>query len=127
MTSFLLVFLGGGLGSMARYGVNVLCMRWFTAQYPWATFSVNVLGSFLMGVFAGYLTYKATQSWSGGARLFLMTGVLGGFTTFSAFSLDVMSLLERGDFGAAALYVIASVVVSLFALSLGLGLIRWFA
>lgn len=127
MTSVVLVFLGGGLGSIARYGVNLAAMRLFGPYFPWGTLTVNVVGSLVMGLIAGYLAFRADYVWSGGARLFFMTGVLGGFTTFSAFSLDAMVMIERGDLAGAAVYVLSSVVVSILALSAGLGLIRWLA
>lgn len=127
MTSVVLVFLGGGLGSIARYGVNLAAMRLFGPYFPWGTLTVNVVGSLVMGLIAGYLAFRADHAWSGVARLFFMTGVLGGFTTFSAFSLDAMVMIERGDLAGAAVYVLSSVVVSILALSAGLGLIRWLA
>jgi CrcB protein len=127
MTSVLLVFLGGGLGSLARYGVNIASLRLYGPHFPWGTLTVNVVGGFVMGVFAGYLAFKAQHAWSGGAKLFFMTGLLGGFTTFSAFSLDAMVMIERGDLAMAALYALGSVVLSIIALSAVLGLIRWLA
>ena len=123
--AYVLVFLGGGFGSVLRHIVNVLTGRLFGLNYPIGTFTVNVTGSLVMGLFAGYFAFKgdASQSW----RLLLMTGVLGGYTTFSAFSLDTMLLYERGMMGSAALYAIASVVLSVGALAAGLGLARHFS
>lgn len=120
--SYLLVFLGGGIGSALRHGVNVLCARAFGGSFPWGTLTVNVTGSIVMGVLAGYFAFKgdAAQGW----RLFLMTGVLGGYTTFSAFSLDAIALYERGEVGMALLYVAASGAVSILGLFAGLFLIR---
>ncbi len=112
MNAILLVFLGGGLGSVARHGVNVAAGR-LGADFPWGTFIVNVAGSFAMGLIASYLAFRAGEGWSQHARLLLTTGFLGGFTTFSAFSLDTATLWERGASGTAAIYVIASVALSL--------------
>ena len=120
--NFLIVFLGGGIGSMLRHGVNVLSARWLGTGFPYGTLTVNVTGSIVMGLLAGYFAFKgeATQSW----RLFLMTGVLGGYTTFSAFSLDAILLYERGQIGQALAYVAGSGAVSIFGLFAGLMLIR---
>lgn len=113
--TLLSVALGGALGSSARYLVNVAAMRLVGAGFPWATLTVNVLGSFLMGVLIVTFANKDLT------RLapFLMTGVLGGFTTFSAFSLDAVSLWQRGEVLTAAVYVAGSVVLSLAALLAG--------
>ncbi|MEZ5798782.1 MAG: fluoride efflux transporter CrcB [Paracoccaceae bacterium] len=114
------VALGGALGASARYLVNVTSGRLFGTGFPVGTLTVNVLGSFLMGLLVVVLAEKS------GNRLapFLMTGVLGGFTTFSAFSLDALTLYERGQTGLAALYVAASVLLSLAAIALALHLFR---
>ena len=87
--SYLLVFLGGGLGASLRHLINVTCARCLGTGFPWGTFIINISGSTVMGLIAGYLAFKgeASQPW----RLFLMTGILGGYTTFSAFSLDARS------------------------------------
>lgn len=124
MTAFLLVFLGAGLGGAARHAVNLGCGRWCGLAFPWGTLTVNVVGSFAMGALAGWLAFKAGESWSQSARLFLATGVLGGFTTFSAFSLDAVLLWERGEILSAALYVGGSVVLSIAALVGALSLMR---
>ncbi len=118
----LLVFLGGGVGAAARHGINVYFARVLGTAFPWHTFFENVTGSLLMGVLAGWFALKgdASQSW----RLFLTTGILGGYTTFSAFSLDAMLLYERGELALAALYVVGSVALSLFGLFAGLLLMR---
>ncbi len=107
MTPWLVVFVGGGLGSMLRHGVNVTAARLFGTGFPFGTLVANVTGCFIMGLLAGYFAFRgdASQTW----RLFLMTGMLGGYTTFSAFSLDALLLYERGQAGLAALYVAASV------------------
>ena len=119
-TSLLQVALGGALGASARYLTSVAAMRLVGPGFPWATLAVNVLGSFLMGVLVVALARE------GGTRAapFLMTGVLGGFTTFSAFSLEAVTLWERGAMGEAALYVGLSVGLSIGALMLGAALAR---
>ena len=124
MNSFLLVFLGAGLGGVLRHGMSVMCVRWFGVGFPWGTFAVNVSGSLVMGLLAGWLALRAGAEWSQDARLFLMVGILGGYTTFSAFSLDAVLLWERGAAFEAGGYVLASVVLSIAALAAGLGLVR---
>jgi CrcB protein len=122
--SYLLVFFGGGLGATLRHLVNVTCARTLGTGFPWGTFIINITGSTAMGLIAGYLAFKgeASQPW----RLFLMTGILGGYTTFSAYSLDAALLYERGELGLAALYVVGSVVLSIAGLFAGLALVRQF-
>lgn len=120
--NYLLVFIGGGLGSALRHAVNVASARTLGTGFPWGTFLINVTGSTVMGLIAGYLALKgeASQPW----RLFLMTGVLGGYTTFSAFSLDAALLYERGAIGLALLYVSGSVGLSIAGLFAGLAIVR---
>ena len=110
---------------MLRHIVNVVCPKFLGTNFPYHTFIINITGSTIMGLIAGYLAFKgdAAQSW----RLFLMTGILGGYTTFSAFSLDAGLLYERGELGLAALYVLGSVVLSIIGLFAGLALIRGLA
>jgi len=122
VTNLIQVALGGALGASARYLTSVAAMRLVGPGFPWATLAVNILGSFLMGVLVVVLARE------GGTRAapFLMTGLLGGFTTFSAFSLDALTLWERGQGGLAALYVTASVGLSLAAIVLGLATMRAF-
>ena len=124
MTTYLLVFFGAGLGGAMRHGVNTGCARWCGLDFPWGTLSVNVLGSLAMGLIAGWLAFRAGEGWSQHARLFLTTGILGGFTTFSAYSLDAVLLWERGQSMAAAAYVLGSVVLSIAALACGLAIVR---
>jgi CrcB protein len=106
-TAFALVMLGGALGSALRYGAGLLSVAWFGAAYPWSTLAVNIAGSALIGVAAG-------AGVEGGARLLLVTGLLGGFTTFSAFSLETAGLWDRSPWFAAS-YVAASVGLGLAA------------
>jgi CrcB protein len=122
-----LVFVGAGLGGVLRHGVNVTSARLFGTSFPWGTLTVNVAGSLAMGLLAGYFAFRDGVNWTQHARLFLTTGVLGGFTTFSTFSLDVALLLERGDTGSAAVYALASLIVSVLALFAGLLLVRTLA
>ena len=119
---WLLVFVGGGLGAAARHGMNRAGLALLGPGFPWWTLTVNVLGSFLIGLLAGLFGAMETGH---NARLFLVTGVLGGFTTFSAFSLDTLTLWERGAVLQAGLYVLASVILSLFAAAIGLMLSRY--
>ncbi len=123
--SYILVFFGGGLGASLRHAINVGCARACGTNFPYGTFVINITGSLVMGLIAGYLAFKgeASQPW----RLFLMTGILGGYTTFSAFSLDSVLLYERGELGLAAFYVLGSVVLSIAGLIAGLSLVRHFA
>ena len=118
------VFLGAGMGGALRHGVNLACARAFGTGFPWSTLTVNVVGSFAMGLLDGWLALKAGEGWSQSARLFLGTGVLGGFTTFSAFSLDAVLLWERAERAAALAYMGGSVVLSLGALIMGLFVVR---
>ena len=122
MPPFAIVFLGAGLGGMLRHLVNVAALRLLGPGFPWGTLLVNIAGSLAMGLLTGYLTFRAglPQSW----RLFLTTGLLGGFTTFSAFTLDAAVLWERGALVQLAAYVIGSVGLSLAVLFIGLALFR---
>ncbi len=118
--SLLQVALGGAIGSMLRYLTNVGAKQAFGPGYPSGTLIVNIVGSFVMGFLVVFLARK------GGNHLvpFLMTGVLGGFTTFSAFSLDTLTIWERGEPVGAFVYVAASVLLSLAAIVAGLALAR---
>jgi CrcB protein len=119
---YLIVFLGAGIGGALRHGVNVGAARLFGYGFPFGTLVVNVAGSFLMGLFAGYFAFRPGIGQH--IRLFLTTGLLGGFTTFSAFSLDAALLIERHDYGLAAGYMVGSVAASVSALFFGLALFR---
>lgn len=118
----LLAAAGGALGSSARYLVNVTAVRFLGGGFPWGTMTVNIVGCFIMGMLVELAARRA--SFSEEARVFLTTGILGGFTTFSAFSADVALLAERKHFGLAALYLGGSVMLSLLAVFAGLYLIR---
>ena len=118
---YLIVFLGAGIGGALRHGVNVWAARAFGFGFPFGTLIVNILGSFLIGLMAGFFAYRAGLV-PQHVRLFLTTGVLGGFTTFSAFSLDAALLIERHAYAMAAAYILGTVFVSLVALFLGLAL-----
>lgn len=115
---YVLVFFGGGIGAALRHGVNRLAMAAFGPGVPAGTMIVNIVGSLAMGLLIGALA-AVPGGTSQHLRLFLATGVLGGFTTFSAFSLDALTLWERGQPGAALAYVAASIVLSLAAVALG--------
>jgi len=124
MKAFLLVGCGGALGAMARYGLGLICTRFEAGGgWPWATFSVNLTGGLLIGLVTGWITYKA-QVDGEKVRLFVVVGVLGGFTTFSAFSLELVQMLERRETAMAAGYVLASVFLSVAAVFVGLAVMR---
>lgn len=119
---YLIVFLGAGIGGALRHGVNVGAARLFGYGFPFGTLIVNVLGSFAMGVLAGYFAFRPGIAQH--MRLFLTTGILGGFTTFSAFSLDTALLVERHAYGMALGYAVGSVAASISALFFGLAMFR---
>lgn len=120
--AYLIVFLGAGVGGALRHGVNLIAASLLGTAFPYGTLTVNVVGSFAMALIAETFALKSgmPQEW----RLFLTTGLLGGFTTFSSFSLDTMTLWERGETVTAFVYVAASIIVSFAAFLLGLWLIR---
>lgn len=120
--NYLIVFLGAGVGGAMRHGVNLAANRISSDAFPLGTLFVNVVGSFIMGIIIEYLALRGAAPQH--LRLFLTTGVLGGFTTFSAFSLDTALLFERGQPETAALYAMASVALSIAALFLGIFIIR---
>jgi CrcB protein len=122
--TLLSVALGGALGATSRYLVNIALPRVLGHGFPYATMAVNVLGSLLMGILVVVLAEKSGNRFAP----FLMTGVLGGFTTFSAFSLDALTIWERGQGALAAGYVLGSVALSLLGIVAGMALARgWFA
>ena len=123
MNGFFLVALGGAIGAAGRYGAGLAATRLLPGAWPWGTFFVNVTGSFAMGLVVGWLALKGADSGQG-TKLFLATGVLGGFTTFSAFSLEVVEMLRDDAMARAAGYAGASVGVGVAALFLGLWIAR---
>lgn len=119
-----LVAFGGAIGASGRYLVGIAALRLFGMGFPWGTLIVNVVGALLMGVLIEALALKYSGSIE--ARTFLATGVLGGFTTFSAFSLEVALMLERGQWHMASAYIAASVLLTIIALFFGLYIARHF-
>jgi CrcB protein len=122
MALVLWVAVGGAIGAAARHGVNVWSGRWFGTEFPWHTLSVNLIGCFAMGLLTGLLALRLSLPQE--ARAFLATGILGGFTTFSAFALDFAMLVERKALVTAGIYAAASVLLSLVAVFSGLWLMR---
>ncbi len=122
MKLMLLAGLGGAIGASARYLLGVACAMWFPASFPWATFTANVTGSFLMGVVVA--AWMPLMGGSPALRVFLATGLLGGFTTFSAFALDIIELSEKQGLLTLMFYVVGSVALSVLALGLGLLSVR---
>jgi CrcB protein len=119
---FLLVFVGGGFGSILRHAVNLASAAFFGIRYPYGTVFVNIFGSLAMGLIAGWFAFRGEAGQL--MKLFLTTGILGGFTTFSAFSLDAALLWERGQIAGTAFYVAGSVLASIVALFAGLAIMR---
>lgn len=120
--NYLLVFIGGGLGAALRHGVNRAALTYLGPAFPYGTLLVNVLGGLLMGIFAELLFQEAGTGQ--GLRLFLITGLLGGFTTFSAFSLEAGLMWQRGDYVTLIVYALGSVVLSIVALFAGMASTR---
>lgn len=122
MTMILSIAAGGALGAVMRHSAGAAALRLFGPDFPWGTLAVNIIGSFVMGA----LVALFALAWQPGAEMkaFLTVGLLGGFTTFSAFSLDAVLLWERGQMLHALLYVGASVAVSILALAAGLWIVR---
>ncbi len=124
MQGILLIFIGAGIGGVLRNVVGVAAVRMFGAGFPYGTMAINVAGSLAIGIVAGWLTFIASGGWTMQARAFIITGVLGGFTTFSTFSLDTALLVQRGEMGLAALYVAGSVALALAGVFAGLAIMR---
>jgi CrcB protein len=122
MPALLLVMLGGAFGSGASYLTGKLTLGWLGPNYPWGTLAVNLIGGFLMGTLVGTLARigHGGEQW----RLLIGVGVLGGFTTFSAFTLDLMNMVQRGDWGSGFAYALVSVIGSMFALFAGIVVLR---
>jgi fluoride exporter len=125
MNHLLLVAAGGAIGAGLRHLANLAALRLFGPNFPWGTMGINILGSLAMGIFIEMLMRRVGTS--NELRLFVATGILGGFTTFSAFSLDFVVLYERGAMGQALVYALASVILSILAVFAGLWLVRTFA
>lgn len=123
--SYLIVFLGAGLGGALRLGVNQAAARLLGFGFPFGTLTVNIVGSLIMGALTEYFVLRSGPSQE--LRLFLTTGILGGFTTFSSFSMDTVALWERGQWGASVIYVVLSLVLSVAALVVGLSIVRLLA
>ena len=123
MYPYLLVAVGGAIGSVLRYGTGVFVGTLWRNSFPLGTLLINIVGSLLMGLFVGLMA-RLLPTWQNDARLFFAVGVLGGFTTFSSFSLDAISMIERGDVLPATLYVVLSVAIAVPALYIGLIIMR---
>lgn len=121
MNTIIAIAAGGAAGALGRYGMQALALRLFGAGFPYGTLIVNVAGSFLMGLLAHWFLVRGV---SAEVRSLVLVGCLGALTTFSTFSLDAAALYQRGELGAAAAYVILSVVLSIGALFAGLALSR---
>lgn len=126
MTGILWVGLGGAIGAMLRYGAGLAALRLWGDNFPWGTLVVNISGSLAIGLIAGYLLLL-THEWQETMRLFVIVGVLGGFTTFSAYALDSVIMLQKGDYLPAAAYIGGTVIFSILATALGLSIARIFA
>lgn len=122
---YLYVALGGALGAVSRYALGTLFMAALGTSFPYATLLINILGSFLMGVLIEGFALIINPG--GTIQIFLTTGFLAAFTTFSTFSLDFVTLYERGDMTSAFIYLVGSIVLSILALFAGLFLVRIFA
>lgn len=120
----LLAAIGGAIGTSGRYLVGIVTIRTLGPGYPWGTFVVNIVGSAVIGALVELIARRFGAS--ADMRIFVVTGILGGFTTFSSFALDAVNMIERGDFSAAVLYIGASIVLSIAALFGGLALVRAF-
>ena len=123
MFPYLLVAVGGAIGSVLRYGTGVFVGSLWRNPFPLGTMLINILGSLVMGLFVGLMA-RLLPSWQNDARLFFAVGVLGGFTTFSSFSLDAITMIERGELALAVLYILLSVVIAVPALYIGLVVMR---
>lgn len=124
VSPYVLVFVGAGLGGVARLMLNNAAPKWFGYDFPWATVIINVTGSLLMGLLVGWLAFKAEVAWTPPVRLFVATGVLGGYTTFSTFSLETALLIERNAYLPAFVYVAGSVGLGIAGLFAGMALMR---
>lgn len=123
MQPTLLVMVGGAIGAALRYHLGKTALRLFGSGWPWGTLGANVIGGMVMGLFVGWLAARAQGGEN--VRLFFAVGILGGFTTFSSFSLEAILMIERGEILSALAYILVSVIASIGALALGLTLTRW--
>jgi CrcB protein len=121
MQAALLVAFGGAVGSLARYWVTLLAAWWVGEVFPWGTLAINVIGSFVIGLFAALTGGEGMFAGNMSLRLLMMVGICGGFTTFSSFSLQTMMMLRAGNWMWAVGYIVASVLLCLLATVLGLG------
>lgn len=119
MIIYLLIALGGALGSVARHGLSAFIEARHPTPFPWGTFIVNVTGCFAIGLFAAWPSLGGRQLEGNAMRYFLLTGICGGYTTFSAFSLQTLTLLRAGDLPRAGAYVAGSVLLCLLGVWLG--------
>ena len=119
------VAVGGALGTLARYFGMIDVGRWLGTDFPWAVFLINILGSIIIGVVAGLQALVLNNSET--VRAFVIVGLLGGFTTFSSFSLDIWLLVERGQIATALMYAVGSVALGVAGLAIGLYAVRIFA
>lgn len=126
MPPLFLVMLGGAIGAGFRYQIGAIALARLGPAFPWGTWLVNLVGGLLMGVLAGALA-RFTPAEGEPLRLFLGVGILGGFTTFSSFSLEAFNMLARGDYALAGAYAVSSVAGSIVALTLGLLAMRMVA
>jgi len=124
MLNTILVMIGGAIGAALRYQFGRVSVRVMGTDYPWGTLGVNVIGGFTMGVVAGWFAMRHQGAHGEQLRLLVAVGILGGFTTFSAFSLETVLMLERGEWGSALSYILGSVLMSIGALALGLMIMR---
>lgn len=122
MSAYLAIAIGGALGSMARYATGIYVGRWLGTAFPWGTLLINIFGSFLIGAFAESFALRWDASPS--TRVFLVVGICGGYTTFSTFSLDIVTLINRGEPLVAGAYIVASVGLGVAALYGGLYAMR---
>lgn len=119
MNNFILVFLGGGLGSISRYGIGLAMNDKIKSLFPWATLSINILACFILGLLTAWLAAKSDHQQ---IRLLIGIGFCGGFSTFSTFSAESMALLQRGEWLNTILYIAASVIFCMLAFAAGLGI-----
>jgi fluoride exporter len=121
---YLVVFVGGGIGAVARFAMSTAIQRAIGTGFPWGTFAVNMLGCFLVGVIAELIRVRV--DWQGNVRLFLMVGILGGFTTFSAYGWETLALMQSGKYMAALSNAVGQVAVGVFFVAAGFYLTHHF-